>query len=89
MSVDPLAALRARFIDRTRKDGDALETAFRSGDDAVVEHLAHNLAGAAGVFGFGDLGDAARAIDDAYAAGERPTSAAITDLRQRIMKLPA
>lgn len=89
MSVDPLAALRARFIERTRQDGDALETAFRSGDDAVVQHLAHNLAGAAGVFGFGDLGDAARTIDDAYAAGDRPSSEAVTDLRQRILDLQA
>jgi HPt (histidine-containing phosphotransfer) domain-containing protein len=68
VSADPEAAFRAR-LRRDRTTLIELSATFRqptawtraAGRLAAIEHVAHGLAGAAGVFGFTDLGeDAAR-----------------------------
>lgn len=80
MSADPLAALRARFVERALQDASTLEAALKKDDHQAMEQVAHSLAGAAGVFGFADLGEAARLIDDRYAAGGRPSVQNVRDL---------
>lgn len=75
MTDDPLAPLRARFQARAAIEAAALAQALAAGEAAEVERIAHGLAGAAGLFGFADVGAAAIAVDQAFAAG-RPIDAA-------------
>lgn len=72
MSPDPLAPLRPRFCERARGDADALEAALAETDHVRIEALAHGLAGAAGLFGFTDMGGLAKRIDGKFAEGETP-----------------
>ncbi len=62
--TDPLAALKARFLSRTRADLARLEAI---GADAAhgdeVRALVHRLAGTAGTLGFPELSEAAKVID--------------------------
>lgn len=62
--TDPLAALRAKFLQRA---GDDLAWLDATGGEPRDELLAraHKLAGAAGVFGYGEVSDAAAALEDA------------------------
>jgi len=62
-----------RFLDRLRQDRAALAELLRAlrKDDgegkailAALETLAHRLAGAAGTFGYGAIGDAAMELED-------------------------
>lgn len=78
MTDDPLAPLRARFQARAAIEAAALAEALAAGEAAEVERIAHGLAGAAGLFGFADVGAAAIAVDQAFAAG-RPIDAAKVD----------
>lgn len=76
--TDPLAPLRQRFRDRVEGELPqlrAMATGTLAGDD--LRRLAHNLAGAAGLFGHAELSRAAMAIDDRFAAGETPDMAQI------------
>jgi len=75
-----LAQLAARFIDGARADAVAMEQALAEGDMARIERLAHGVAGAAGIFGLTEIGAAALAIDDRFAAGERPDRAQVETL---------
>ncbi|WP_271083841.1 Hpt domain-containing protein [Brevundimonas sp. NIBR11] len=70
---DPLAPLRARFRARARDDLARLR-ALKTGDLASsdLRMLAHNMAGAAGTFGYAALGAAAMAVDDRYVVGDLP-----------------
>lgn len=72
---DPLAAIRARFLDRLRADGEALARAIEAKDLGQVETLAHGLAGSAALLGFPEVGAAALAIDTAFGAGIAPSHA--------------
>jgi len=68
--TDPLAPLRDRF--RARLDADRAQLVILSRGDPRSEdlrRLVHNLAGAAGTFGFGPLSKAAIEIDDQMASG--------------------
>lgn len=58
-----IAALRGRFLERLPSDKAALAQAMRDPGRAGLQHLAHRLAGSAGVFGFPDLSRAAGAVD--------------------------
>lgn len=49
-----------------------------------LRRLVHNIAGAAGTFGFAGLGEAAVAIDDDYARDERPSPEAFERLMQAL-----
>lgn len=76
-----LAGLRARFATRTAaelEEVDTLVAASLRGDmeaAAALEQLAHRLAGAAGSFGFGELG---------HRAGELEIVAARLVARERV-----
>lgn len=86
MSADPLAELRIRFRERARGDADALEAALSDGDHNRIEDLAHGLAGAAGLFGFTDVGGLAKAIDGRFAEGQRPSTDEIEALISAIRR---
>ncbi|RZJ43184.1 MAG: hypothetical protein EON86_05750 [Brevundimonas sp.] len=72
MSDDPLAALRLRFRERALSDADGLASALQHSNEQDIEALAHGLAGAAGLFGFSEIGRQAKDIDGQFAAGDRP-----------------
>lgn len=58
-------ALRLRFRARAAADAGALRDAWAERDLDALRRIAHGLAGNAGLFGYSELGDAARALDDA------------------------
>jgi CheY-like chemotaxis protein len=70
---DPLDKLRNDFLRRVQKDAAALallQSALKDGTGAPatlagIQNLAHGLAGASGIFGFSEIGDAAAALEEA------------------------
>ena len=60
-----MAKLRQRFLDSTARQADTLDRLAGEGDLAGIRHIAHGLAGVAGMFGFPALGDIAFAVDEA------------------------
>jgi HPt (histidine-containing phosphotransfer) domain-containing protein len=84
---DPLAPLRERFRTRAADDLARLRV-LTTGDLASSElrALAHNMAGAAGTFGYAALSEAAMAVDDRYAAGQAPEPAQLALLEQRLIE---
>lgn len=77
MSADPAAALdalRLRFLARAAEDLATLRNQAESGEAALeeVRFLVHRLAGAAGVFGYAGLSDAAARLDAAFQDGADP-----------------
>jgi HPt (histidine-containing phosphotransfer) domain-containing protein len=82
---DPLAPLRHKFRARAANDLARLRV-LALGDLASEELklLAHNLAGAAGLFGHAALGEAAMAIDDRYAGGDTPDPEQLALLEHRL-----
>ena len=80
MSNDPLAALRLRFKARALADADALATALGQSDARQIEAVTHGLAGAAGLFGFNEIGRQAKAIDGRFAAGGHPANSDVEAL---------
>ena len=72
LSDDPFDELRDAFLQRVRKDANAL-TSLRlslryssSATDVLsgIKHIAHGLAGAGGIFGFAEISDTAAALED-------------------------
>lgn len=82
--TDPLAALRERFRTRSAEDLVRLRDLLESADADELRKLAHNIAGAAGTFGFPTLSRAAAIIDDAYVAGRTPTPATFDRLAHEL-----
>jgi HPt (histidine-containing phosphotransfer) domain-containing protein len=80
---DPLAPLRAKFIERCRSD---LAVLRRGAGDGEMRHAVHRLAGAGGVFGFPEISDLARRLDDQAQTGEAFDS---TDLHALVTALEA
>ena len=68
--AERMAALRLRFRERTGKDRFTLLAALATRDRQQLARTSHGLAGAAGIFGFGALGDAAQRIEDALDSDE-------------------
>ena len=64
-----LAALRAAFIDRAAADLPILRAAIEAEDRGEAVRIAHRLAGAAGLYGFGAFGEAASRVEQALEAG--------------------
>jgi HPt (histidine-containing phosphotransfer) domain-containing protein len=60
-----MEALKARFIERAAADRAALDQAWAARDDDAIRRISHSLAGNAGMFGFSDLGEAARELEEA------------------------
>lgn len=67
MSFDDqrIAALRARFAGSLAGQAEDLRRLVKAGDLEAARQLAHSLAGRAGMFGFGELGETARLADEA------------------------
>lgn len=71
--LDPDGAFRERLL----TDRDALIRLRMAGNVAAMEPMVHRLAGAAGTFGYAEIGELAIALDDRFAAG---SAVAIPDI---------
>ena len=65
MDEDRMAALRQRFVAAANEHADRIEALLRRGDLEGVRQVAHGLAGRSGMFGFVELGETARCVDEA------------------------
>lgn len=84
MSSDALAELAARFLANVQDDAARLEAAMLDQDYKTIETVAHSMAGAAGIFGFADIGAAAMAIDTCYADGGLPSETMVAALIETV-----
>lgn len=66
---DRMRALRAKFIAQTLDSLPSIEMSATSRDWPSLVGAAHSLAGRAGMFGFRDLGEAARDLEEAIETG--------------------
>ncbi len=83
--TDPLAPLRDRFRARALADRADLETlAHGDPSSAELRRLVHNLAGAAGTFGYGPLSQAAIEVDDQMASGLPADPASLDRLKEKL-----
>ena len=73
---DPMAAFRARFLDRCRAELPIL----RDPAHPDFRKTVHGLNGAAGTFGFPDISAKAEPVDEALADGRPPDPADIEAL---------
>lgn len=62
---DRMAALRRRFVGAASAQADEIEALLERSDLDGVRSLAHGLAGRSGMFGFHELGELARRVDEA------------------------
>lgn len=61
-----MAALRLRFVDRAREECKAIAAATGASlDRDTLRRRAHAIAGSAGLFGFGDIGEEAARLEEA------------------------
>ena len=74
--LDPDGSFRGRLED----DRQTIAQLSDSGNLDELRQIVHGLAGAAGTFGYGEIGDVAIEIDDRFVAGEAVTAAAIARL---------
>jgi HPt (histidine-containing phosphotransfer) domain-containing protein len=74
--LDPDGAFRTRLED----DRQAIAQLSDTGDLDQLKQIVHRLAGAAGTFGYTDVGDIAIALDDAFVAGNAVAPADIARL---------
>lgn len=61
--------MRERFRERAASDRAAVAAALDVGDHPRLLHLAHGLAGVAGIFGYSDISSHASALEDAVDGG--------------------
>jgi HPt (histidine-containing phosphotransfer) domain-containing protein len=59
-----------RFRERLEADRQAIAELGDNGNLSELKRIVHGLAGAAGTFGYGAVGDIAIALDDRLVAGE-------------------
>jgi CheY-like chemotaxis protein len=72
LSDDPFDELRDAFLQRVRKDANALTSlrfALEGSNSAMdtlsgIKNIAHGLAGTGGIFGFAEISDTAAALED-------------------------
>jgi HPt (histidine-containing phosphotransfer) domain-containing protein len=81
-SPDDLRALDpdGKFRERLEADRAAIAQLSESGDFRELKRIVHGLAGAAGTFGFADVGAIAIELDEAVRGGETPTAVDIARL---------
>ena len=82
---DAISRLRADFVQRCREDQKRLAEA--SPGEEVFASITHRLAGAAGSFGFPELGEAAAAVDHAIRSGEQPAAARVNTLMSELRRV--
>lgn len=87
--TDPLAPLRAKFRARAADDLARLRALREANDQAELRRLAHGIAGAAGTFGFPELGKAAVVIDDDCVAGRTSERSAFDRLQRELEAVAA
>lgn len=89
MSEDPMAAFSQKFLERCRVDLAELKGLIETDQigSPDVRRIIHGLAGAAGMFGFVDLGDAAAAADEVLAEGDTLTLAQLAPVLDRLERL--
>jgi HPt (histidine-containing phosphotransfer) domain-containing protein len=78
--LDPDGSFRGRLEDDRR----TIAQLRVSGDSVILKQIVHGLAGAAGTFGYGELGDIAIEIDDAIVKGE---AVAVEDIARLLVAL--
>lgn len=78
-----LAAIAERFAAQAGETATAIAASLAREDWAELSRLSHSLAGRAGMFGYGAVGEAARAVEEAIDGG-RPT-AHIAGLTQALL----
>jgi HPt (histidine-containing phosphotransfer) domain-containing protein len=64
-----LAAIAERFAAQAGEAAAEIAAALDRDDWSELARLGHSLAGRAGMFGYGAMGDAARAVEEAVDAG--------------------
>jgi HPt (histidine-containing phosphotransfer) domain-containing protein len=64
-----LAAIAERFAAAAGESAAAIEAALGREDWSELARLCHSLAGRAGMFGHAEIGDAARAVEEAVDGG--------------------
>lgn len=81
-----MEALQTRFRERASRDLDLFGRCLAADDPGApeVETTAHKLAGAAALFGYPEVGLAARDIDGAFGAGRRPSREMLEVLIDRL-----
>lgn len=90
-----MEALQTRFRERASRDLELFGRCLAADDPGApeVEATAHKLAGAAALFGYPEVGLAARDIDGAFGAGRRPSremlEVLVGRLRAVVMEEPA
>lgn len=82
---DPIARLRASFLERCRADQKRLAQA--SPDEEIFASIIHRLAGAAGSFGFSALSEAASAVDHSIRSGEQPATGSVDALMRELCRV--
>jgi len=80
-----MAALRAHFTTRARREGDELKelaTRMDADDEARsrIGHIAHGLAGAGAIFGMPQVSTRAAELEEAILAGAAPCDVASRSL---------
>ena len=78
--LDPDGAFRTRL----EADRQTIAQLSDTGDFNDLKRIVHGLAGAAGTFGFADVGDVAIELDDAFVAGK---TVAPTDIARLLAAL--
>ena len=78
--TDPLQALRRQFVDRCRADLNRLAELEPGNEEVAL--ITHRLAGAAGSFGFPELGRIAADMDLRMRDGAAPGRQDLDDLRR-------
>ena len=81
-----LERLRARFADQARQEAAEIERLAERGEWRGIRDLAHGLAGRAGMFGHGALGETARELEEAIEGGGEPSRLA-ADLAAQLRSL--
>lgn len=88
--ADRLAVFRQRFLARAVEDAAALRQALADERWDDMRRCAHSLAGNAGLFGFGDIGDEARRLEESIdeVEGDEVVMPLATALIARLEALP-
>lgn len=85
--MDALAELRSLFIERCRADLMELERLRSEADAEAMGAIAHRLAGAAGSFGFPEIGECALTIDQRLRDGHGAPGPELEKLLERLREL--
>ncbi|MDO9369443.1 MAG: Hpt domain-containing protein [Sphingopyxis sp.] len=82
-----LAAIAERFAAQTGESAAAITAALDREHWSELARLCHSLAGRAGMFGYADIGNAARSVEEAVDAGA--SGSAVVALTQDLLSFMA